>query len=777
MGAAAFVVKLVSAGSLFANEIGRERLFAEVGPISVPGWFAADASLALGWGLGAGLTLGWMRNRIVAHSVLGLLHAAVAILLAGVALVYVAFGAVPSWGLLHNLGNLGDAQDSFVALVSGPPLLLLGALLMLLVVGAPLLERILRARPGLCRRCAMGLAVLAAALLTTRAASQPSALELDRNGMVEFFASALEPRRPITSSSRDLREVLRPQSPAARPNAAAATAYHALARWAQERPRNIVIAILESMPAGQLQITGGPDLNTPEMARLARSGLLWPRLYAHTPNSMFAIYALLGANHGQPGGPPISEARPRIACRSLPEVLVERGYAASLWHSGRFSYYKKDLFLSARGFDPMHDAVTMPGADRHKKTSWGIREEPTIDALLQWVRSQATPWLAVYVSVYPHHPYDVPPGAVPGRAAGGGRAPRFRHAARYIDAMVGRLADGMRAAGVQDDTLLLVLGDHGEGFGEHPGSTLHGTTLYEEGARTFALWNAPGAFRQASVDDRPFGHVDITPTLLDGMGVAVPGEHPGTPAPRVERPMVPLYTGNGVHMVGFVDGRYKFIHRIGTGVSELYDLSRDPAERRSIAAWHRDRLATYRERALAFVAAQHAWETRLPDLGSGPHPAAPAQRAEHWTIDPKDCEHPARDFVIDGGTLRPARPGFLVATCARVVPAAGRVTALRARAREALNGSQMWISLQWLAPDGSRREVAYCQINGNSGKPATGCEASLVGGRTGFGAGGQLVAELQYDLKGRPAAAADFSVTAVETSYVFSDSGSKETSP
>ena len=148
-----------------------------------------------------------------------------------------------------------------------------------------------------------------------------------------------------------------------------------------------------------------------------------------------------------------------------------------------------------------------------------------------------------------------------------------------------------------------------------------------------------------------------------------------------------------------------------------------------------------------------------------------------WTIDPKDCERSDKDFVIDGGMLRPGRPGFLIATCVRPIATPGRVTGLRARAREALNGSQIWISLQWLAPDGGRREVAYCQINGNSRKPALGCEAALVGGRTDFGAGGRLVAELQYDLKARPGSVAEYSVSEVEASYVLSDAVPKEAGP
>jgi hypothetical protein len=131
-----------------------------------------------------------------------------------------------------------------------------------------------------------------------------------------------------------------------------------------------------------------------------------------------------------------------------------------------------------------------------------------------------------------------------------------------------------------------------------------------------------------------------------------------------------------------------------------------------------------------------------------------------------DCDRRKRDFVIEEGTLRPARPGFLIATCSLPVSSSGRVTGFRARAREGVNGSQIWVSLQWLGPDGKRREVAYCQINGNTRKPATGCDAKLVEGRTAFGPGGQLVAEMHFDLKTRPKPVRDYSVQDLEATYV-----------
>src|SRR5262249_14801328 len=53
---------------------------------------------------------------------------------------------------------------------------------------------------------------------------------------------------------------------------------------------------------------------------------------------------------------------------------------------------------------------------------------------------------------------------------------------RYTDDQVGRLLDRLRAAGRLDDTLVIIVSDHGEGLMDH-GWMHHGAMLYEEAVR------------------------------------------------------------------------------------------------------------------------------------------------------------------------------------------------------------------------------------------------------------------------------------------------------
>ena len=61
------------------------------------------------------------------------------------------------------------------------------------------------------------------------------------------------------------------------------------------------------------------------------------------------------------------------------------------------------------------------------------------------------------------------------------------------DAALGQLLSGLRARQIDDDTLVVVFGDHGEAFGEHPGNFAHTLFIHEENVRVPYVIAAPGA--------------------------------------------------------------------------------------------------------------------------------------------------------------------------------------------------------------------------------------------------------------------------------------------
>jgi arylsulfatase A-like enzyme len=173
----------------------------------------------------------------------------------------------------------------------------------------------------------------------------------------------------------------------------------------------------------------------------------------------------------------------------------------------------------------------------------------------------------------------------------------------YADARVGEILDRLSAAGILDDTLVVVFGDHGEGLMQH-GWMNHGMTIYEEAVRVPLVVRWPGRIRGGRSIAAPVALVDLAPTLLDLLGIdgALPKRQGRSLAPALAGdaaldPLHPVFLQRRLYEVEKLRGvavrGTKLAVRVGTlkyleapaeGTRELYDLSTDPGELVNLAA-------------------------------------------------------------------------------------------------------------------------------------------------------------------------------------------------
>jgi len=156
---------------------------------------------------------------------------------------------------------------------------------------------------------------------------------------------------------------------------------------------------------------------------------------------------------------------------------------------------------------------------------------------------------------------------------------------------VQRLLDALERAGATQDTLVCVIADHGEAFGEH-GFWTHGI-LYQEQLHVPLVLAGPGVARGAVVPDT-VRLVDLAPTLLECFGLDTRGcdgvsfraRLDGSSAGEREPPEIYAEVHHAAEdrlrreteMYSLTLGPWKYIHRPVSGAHELYDLAHDPGE-------------------------------------------------------------------------------------------------------------------------------------------------------------------------------------------------------
>jgi len=478
----------------------------------------------------------------------------------------------------------GPLADSMREYVTATNMLLVLSLL----VAAAMLPWILRRVPKEFWRviAACGIALVLAGPAASRRADTHG---MDRNVLLALADTGL-PRTDASVLGSDWRRSSFARGPA-----------QDLARFAGTgRGLNLVMVGLESTAAQYLGLYGAGHDVAPNLGRLATRALVFDNAYAVYPESIKELFSVLCSIYPAFDTPP--EEYANLDCHSVASLLAAAGYRTALFHSGRFAYLGMEAIVRGRGHQTLEDAGDIGG---NRQSSFGVDEPATVARMLAWIDAlpRGQRFFLTYLPIAGHHPYATPG---PGPFAGGGEIDQYRNALHFGDESLGALMDGLRARGLEQNTVWVIYGDHGEAFHQHPGNYGHTFFLYEENVHVPFLIVLPGRDRGQRVRT-VVSLIDTAPTILDLMGIQPPDNYQGrsmlSGAPR----MALFFTDYSLGLLGLRDGPWKFIYETGSGKTELFDLERDPAELSNITAREAARTAGYAQLVRGWSSAQQSY--------------------------------------------------------------------------------------------------------------------------------------------------------------------------
>ena len=395
--------------------------------------------------------------------------------------------------------------------------------------------------------------------------------------------------------------------------------------WQQRSPSspqapNLLFLLVDTLRADRLGVHGNEPSPSPNLDRLARSGLFFSKAMAQsswTLPSVASIFTGLPAHsHGVVGGRDAANANDGSYLSRELLTFASEAQARRVTTLGISTnpLVSRDTNLS-QGFETFIEL----GAERGPSAS----AVEVNDAFLGWLE-QHRQWrfLAYLHYMDVHAPYKpplryrppTPPEVRPLVARGnvyllrralagqGGEraapltARELTHLRGLYDAQIrhwddelGRLLAGLAAAGIAETTQIIITSDHGEEFMEH-GSLDHGRHLYDETIHVPLVLHGPG-IRPGRSNELVQG-TDLYPTIAALLGFAPSGSLPGqdlreTLAPR---PVVSEtrwgFAGDGTktRLEALREPGWKLIRSPLVGSHELYDLDDDPGEQHDRAA-------------------------------------------------------------------------------------------------------------------------------------------------------------------------------------------------
>jgi arylsulfatase A-like enzyme len=302
-----------------------------------------------------------------------------------------------------------------------------------------------------------------------------------------------------------------------------------------------LLITLDTTRVDSLGIYGNPSGHTPNIDRLARRGVVFDNAVAPIGTTFPSHASMFTGRYPRHHYVRSNYDVLPDSFDTLAELLKQAGYQTAAWVSFQAML---DVGGLHQGFDERSGPLT-----KKEKESGKQRPGPDVNRMaLPWLtQSRDAPFFAWLHYFEPHSPYTVTPYAseqlrgYSGPLADGapvrvfyslGRripwSPEERKAIRVLydgevreaDRFVGNVLHSLSAAGLDNDTIVVVTADHGQGLGEHL-EVGHGFSLWEDVIRVPLIIRDPRASQGRRIEAR-VGIVDLLPTLLELVDVPIP---------------------------------------------------------------------------------------------------------------------------------------------------------------------------------------------------------------------------------------------------------------
>src|SRR5882762_996226 len=283
-------------------------------------------------------------------------------------------------------------------------------------------------------------------------------------------------------------------------------------------PPDVYLITIDTLRADHLGCYGYKEVETPALDALAADGVRFTQAFTHSPitntSHITILTGLLPSVHGVTDfGVPLSPQHVTAA-----ELLKKRGYQTAAFIGAVIL----DSNTLAPGLDRGFDFYDNFPAKTETKQRWGRVERRSMEVVAHaenWFEKHRTGPHFVWVHLYdPHDPYEPPPPFSEKY-----KDHLYDGEIAYADSAGARWIAFLKKAGVYDNAIIVITGDHGEGLGEH-GEETPRLFLYDSTLHVPLIFKTTGSAHHGTVIDAQVRTTDILPTILSVTGVAAPAE-------------------------------------------------------------------------------------------------------------------------------------------------------------------------------------------------------------------------------------------------------------
>jgi choline-sulfatase len=376
--------------------------------------------------------------------------------------------------------------------------------------------------------------------------------------------------------------------------------------------KNVVVIFIDTLRYDRLGISGyqrdGKSL-TPRIDAFAKESVVFSKTFAQAPNTPRSVPSFLGSRYpSQLKVDKVKKGYPQVLDDNvlLFEALKPAGFA-TVGESSHFYFCDRKKYPDTCSDVTVNSNITQgsdlwdnQGALSISGSNHDIAGPRIIEKTLAKLTelAKAPGKFAMVVHLFePHSTYMEHKGFPITERGTAALMQKYDYEIAVTDDQVGKILDGLQAAGLAKDTTVVLMSDHGEAFGVHTfaGEKMffHGQTLYRELIHVPLMFRVPGVTPRMSTDVVQL--IDLAPTIVDLFGAKRPESWIG-------RSLVPVLAGKTLEprpafsellpapdwdhdaksMIS-ADGKHHVFFRISDSRWEIYDLEKDPDEKTNLA--------------------------------------------------------------------------------------------------------------------------------------------------------------------------------------------------
>lgn len=352
-------------------------------------------------------------------------------------------------------------------------------------------------------------------------------------------------------------------------------------------PPHIVFLMLESFRQKDVN-----ERVTPFFEKMKQESVYFSQFYSNgvlthqsVVSTLFGIYPFFGSLREQAI---FDEPRHKVDFSTLPligiaDLLQIKGYHTT-YIDAALSLDGEKKFFQDHGFETVigrHDFA------KSEATSWGIYDKILMEhgiSYLEQQKSDGRPQFTILFTVSNHHPWQTPDDYAHDMFEDieDKTHRKFLRTMRYADSCLELFVTALKEKGLHNNLILFIMGDHGQGMGEH-GLERFQNSVYEENVHIPLLIWAPGKISAPLKIDTVSSQIDLLPTVMDFLNLT--GVNHAMGKSLLREGSHPLFYNNA-HIgfsLGCRLGPYKYVYSdLLDTKSELFDISSDPEEKHDL---------------------------------------------------------------------------------------------------------------------------------------------------------------------------------------------------